>query len=823
MPVQVDVALPLSLDTVYTYLLPDALEEFVHVGSLAVVPVRQRLMSGVVTARTHTHFAEEDKYKYVRDLAVVEPVASREILALTQWMANYYVCGWGEVLRAALPAGLWPEEVLLIALKTDSPDAWKGLPTELRDYLVRHRQATFRGLRHAGLRITHGMLRRAGRAGAVMLRRTLRGPKVKVLRAKYVQIAPPFRSISGLKDLRQQVRGPKQKAIFDALLACFEAGEEEPLLRDVLVRADAARSSVDSLVGKGMLLLMEREIIRKPAALERAPQTRSIPPDYHPSQKTALHALQQAVTAGQFRTFLLHGVTGSGKTEVYMAALNTVLERGKAGLVLVPEIALTPQTVARFRARFGDKVAVIHSRMSYGERFDAWRHIQIGRYSVVVGPRSAILAPLSNIGLIVVDEEHESSYKQQDPAPRYHARDVAVKRAQMEHAVCVLGSATPSLESLGNALDGKYTLLSMKERVPVPGYAAAPLPNVRIIDLGHERKNNLLAGTLSMPLIQAVRERLAREEQIIILQNRRGFAPIYECQLCGFVPQCPNCSVSQTYHKATGDLRCHYCGHRESPSSQCPKCTGHDFGILGSGTQRIEEDLADHFPEARIARMDLDTTRGKDAHYTILGSFGRGEADILVGTQMVAKGLDFERVTLVGVINSDLGLRLPDFRSEERTFQLLMQVAGRAGRAALRGEVLLQTRQPHHEVYQHLVRHDFEGFAAILMQQRAALRYPPYSRVVGIEFKGHHKKTTAALAHKWHASLSKRLPKEVAVLGPEAAFVARVKNQYRYQILIKAPKRYQGLQNDLRAVTRDAGTPAYGYRVGISVDSGGLY
>ena len=823
MPVQVDVALPLPLDTVYTYLVPDALEELVQVGSLVVVPVRQRALSGVVTSRADTRFPAEDQYKYVLDVAEAEPVASRELLDLTRWISDYYVCGWGEVLRAALPSGLEHREVLHISLGADSLAEWKGLPLELRDYLRIHGPVTAHRLKYAGIRVSSATLRRAERAGAISISRTIEGTKVRALRARHIQIAPPFCSIGALKDLRPQVRGPKQKAILDVLIAYLEVGNEEPLLRNVLTQAEAAVSSVNSLVRKGVLSLVEREVIREPAMLESTSETRSTAPAYHPAQKAALNSLRQAVATGAFKTFLLHGVTGSGKTEVYMSALDAVLRRGLTGLVLVPEIALTPQTVARFRARFGDQVAVMHSRMSGGERLDVWRQIREGRYNMVVGPRSAIFAPLTRIGLVVVDEEHDSSYKQQDPAPRYHARDVAVIRAQMTQAVCVLGSATPSLESLGNVQSGKYALLVMKDRVPVPGYAAAPLPDVRIIDLGLEGKDSQLTGALSIPLKEAVEERLAKKEQVILLQNRRGYAPIYECQLCGFVPQCHNCSVSMTYHKATGELRCHYCGQRRSIDFKCPRCAGSDFGILGSGTQRIEEDLDEHFPDATIARMDLDTTRGKDAHHTILNTFGRGKADILVGTQMVAKGLDFERVTLVGVINSDLGLQLPDFRSEERTFQLLMQVAGRAGRAALRGEVLLQTRQPLHAVYQHLVRHDFEGFAAQMMQQRAALMYPPFGRVVSIEFKGREREKTATLARKWRGHLSERLPKEVAVLGPESALVARVKGQFRYHIMIKAPKRYRTLQKDLRAVARSAGKPTAGYRVGISVDSGGIY
>ncbi|HYG69777.1 MAG TPA: primosomal protein N', partial [Anaeromyxobacteraceae bacterium] len=416
----------------------------------------------------------------------------------------------------------------------------------------------------------------------------------------------------------------------------------------------------------------------------------------HPAQAAALGEIEGALAAGRPRTFLLHGVTGSGKTEVYIRAIRAALAQGKTALVLVPEIALTPQTVRRFRAHFGDRVAVLHSRMSDGERYDAWRAIRDGRYPIVIGPRSAVFAPLENLGLVVVDEEHEASYKQFDPAPRYHARDVAVMRAHRAGAVCVLGSATPSLESLANAKAAKYRLLKMPERVPVRGKQPAPLPPVRVVDLAREKEVRRLKGALSHDLRNAIRARLDRREQVILLQNRRGYAPVLTCDDCGFTPHCRDCAVSLTVHKPRRQLRCHYCGWTERQPDACPKCGSGALALLGAGTQRVEEELAEAFPEARVLRMDLDTTARRGAHRRLLDAFGSGEADVLLGTQMVAKGLDFPRVTLVGVVNADTGMLLPDFRAAERTFQLLAQVAGRAGRRDLPGEVILQTRNPGH-------------------------------------------------------------------------------------------------------------------------------
>ena len=415
------------------------------------------------------------------------------------------------------------------------------------------------------------------------------------------------------------------------------------------------------------------------------------------------------------------------------------------------------------------------------------------------------------------------SYKQQNPAPRYHARDVAVMRAKRAGILCILGSATPAMESLGNARSGKYKLVRMPERIPVPGYSAAPLPRIWLVDMTLERKNNRDIGTMSTRLKDGIRIRLANQEQVILLQNRRGFAPVYQCQDCGFVPECRDCSVSMTYHKVYRELRCHYCGVSRMPLYICTACGSTKFLELGAGTQRIEEELVMHFPGTRILRMDLDSTRRKYAHHDILDAFGRGEADILVGTQMIAKGLDFSRVSLVGVVNSDIGLHLPDFRSEERTFQLLMQVAGRAGRAELRGEVILQTRQPTHMVYEHLIHHDYDRFAAQMLDARALLSYPPYGRIVGLRFKGPDDHRTSELAKTWHTLLTHLLPDTIDTLGPEAAHVPRVKKHYRYNIMLKAPSNYPKLQHNLRAVARQAGRPPEGYTVAVNVDAFSIF
>ena len=639
--------------------------------------------------------------------------------------------------------------------------------------------------------------------------------------AAHLRFAPPFRRAGAAAELKEQLRGIKQRAVIDALAALAAEGEDEPPQRTVMDRADASYSTVGSLVEKGMVEQVEREVMRSP--LDDLPDPGAPPAfDLHPGQQHALDALTRALDAERYATFLLHGVTGSGKTEVYIRALKRAVAQGRTGIILVPEIALTPQTVQRFRAPFGDRIAVLHSQMSAGERFDAWRALRDGRRSIAIGPRSAILAPLERLGLIVVDEEHEGSYKQFDPAPRYHARDVAVMRAHQAGAVCVLGSATPSLESVMNARWGKYTRLPMPERVPKADGTTATLPTVQIVDLTLEHKKHRLEGALSADLRAAIAARLRRREQVILLQNRRGYAPVIECEDCGWSPRCGACSVTLTYHKPRHRLRCHYCGWTTALPRACPTCASGDLTQLGTGTQRVEEELADLFPDATVLRMDRDTTGRKHAHHRILRRFEH-EGDVLLGTQMVAKGLDFGRVTLVGVVNADTGLLLPDFRAEERTVQLLMQVAGRAGRAERSGEVLLQTRNPAHPALLSVCAHDFGGFVKGALAERKLLGYPPFGRLASVEVRGPKRARAERLAETWAHALRQHAGASTEVLGPEPAFIARVKRQYRFRTILKSRQAQGALQQTLRRTHAALGTPPRGYHVSLDVDAMGLF
>ena len=824
---RVRVALPLPLDEAYSYAVPPALADGLTVGSRVVVPFGTRVLTGVVVGVDDEGApAAADAPAALRDVLDVlddGAAATPDLLRLTRWVADYYVCGWGEALRAALPAGLDVATEHRLR-RTDAPaDPALRFDRRLGPALAAldaHPDLTLAGLRQRVPHATLALARRLERAGLVALDSGLADTRVAPKTETAIRLAPPFRSAHAVRDAAQQLRGAKQRAVLEALGAFAEEGVEAPAQPALLARAGATTASLHPLVAAGLAERFTREVRRRAAYADGVGVADARP--LHPAQTAALGALTDALRAGAFRPFLLHGVTGSGKTEVYIAALKEALALGRTGIVLVPEIGLTPQTVRRFRAHFGDRIAVLHSRMSLGERYDAWRDLREGRYPVVIGPRSALFAPLENVGLVVVDEEHEASYKQFDPAPRYHARDVAVVRARMANAVCVLGSATPSLESWQNARAGKYALLSMPERVPLPGGALAQLPPVRVVDLAKEHKKHQLDGALSKPLVEAIRARLTKGEGIILLQNRRGYAPVLECASCGWTPFCRDCAVPLTYHKARGHLRCHYCGRAERRPPACPTCGAADLTLLGVGTQRVEEELADRFPGVRVARMDLDTTGLKDAHHTILDRFGRGDADVLLGTQMVAKGLDFARVTLVGVVNADAGLLLPDFRAEERVFQLLTQVGGRAGRAEAPGEVVLQTRRPESRALTFARRHDFEGFAEAELAERAEHSWPPFGRVVGVEFRGYAEDATRTLAGRWTDALREVAGDAYRVLGPNPASVARVQRLYRFQTVVVVPAGAPPVQPVLRKTLAAVPTPAR-TRVVVDVDAVGLY
>jgi primosomal protein N' (replication factor Y) len=713
--VLVSIALPLPLFRNFTYEVDDAQRDRARVGMRAVVPFRNRREIGIIVAVDEP--APGVVAKRVTALPDTEPVMNADMLALCQFISEYYIVPLGLAIRTALPAAL----------------------------------------------SSH----------------TTPEPSRKTRRVATIRMDIP----SLMHRDRVFTRAPKQRAFFELLETL---GGRAPV--DHLVeKLGCSASVVNGLVTRGYIDIDDEVVSRDPFAW-RAVQA---PARHNPSDAQA-EAIERLAAGTPGEVFLLHGVTGSGKTLVYIELLRrVVLEEGKTAIVLVPEIALTPQTVDRFRAVFGDKIAVLHSALSDGERYDEWLALKSGRKQIAVGARSAIFAPLENLGAIVVDEEHESSYKQGEN-PRYHAREVAIVRARQEGAVVVLGSATPSLESWVNAHD-KYTLLTLPQRV-----GGAKLPKVEVVDrrektstgAGKWDEGGWLRLVVSEELEDALADRLQKKEQSILLLNRRGYSAFVQCAECGDVATCPNCSISLTLHRTPEKLVCHYCQHTEPPRTTCPRCSGQVLKQRGLGTQQVERLLADRFPAANIARMDVDTTSGKWAHAEILDRVASGEVDILLGTQMIAKGLDFPNVTLVGVIDADIGINLPDFRASERCFQLLSQVAGRAGRGAKGGRVLIQTRVPGHHAVRCAVEHDYHGFVKQEFEGRTVPSYPPNVRIANIVFSGTTEAATAnlaAVATTWlHGLLRKRPMPGITIIGPAPCPVERIKNRWRWHILVKA-------------------------------------
>jgi primosomal protein N' (replication factor Y) len=828
-PLYADIALPVPVDKTFTYIVPPELHDAVKLGCRALVPFGRKYSTGIIVKLSSE--TTIPNLKPIRDILDAEPTFSEEMLKLTSWIAEYYFTSWGEVLKAAAPGGFAAESKRIVRLlKRETEPETAGGSVEKKkspqghavlDALSKSGALSVRHLqRRLRLKGIHAVLNRMVNDGLVVIEEELPLPRAKPRVEKFLRLSQAALRRTK-EELITSVNGKKQQEILGVLLR-LTAGDGQPIpMTTVLRESRASLSSLASLEAKGLLEVELKEVPRKVEFTYTEPRQEFTLNRY---QLQALTEIERAIAAARYQTFLLHGVTGSGKTQVYIEAIDEVLKRGRSAIVLVPEISLTPQMVYRFRNRFGETVAVFHSRMSAAERYDAWRRARMGTYNIVIGPRSAVFAPLKNLGLIVVDEEQEATYKQFDAAPRYNARDVAIIRATYCHGVVILGSATPSVESYHNARSGKYRLLELPERVD-----KAKMPAIEIVDMVRERKEvyaeardalpkeervqliRFQVSSISRLLRKKIDDRLAKKEGVILLQNRRGFAPFLECPDCGYVEMCDQCAVTLTYHLTKRILRCHYCGFVKDPPSVCPRCRGVDFKYRGFGTQRVEEELTRLFPSSKVLRMDLDTTTRKGSHDRLLKKFSEEENAILLGTQMVAKGLDFSKVTLVGVISADTQLLLPDFRSSERTFQLLAQVAGRAGRRELAGEVIIQTLQPTHYSIRHVVQHDFNSFYEEELQFREELDYPPFSHIILVEFKGGNEKEVARHADRFAQSL-RRTNSHMVILGPAPAALSKLRGQYRWHILVKDLKSkdisgriaHEALRNALRSYQTSA-------------------
>lgn len=822
-----------GLEKTLHYRVPDPLRGLVEPGQRVSVPLGNRSVEGLVLCFVDR--PEVQEIKDVRGLIDEIPILGQDLLQLGLWMADRYMCPPGEVFRTIIPPGVRRDGrrvVSLVEAAAQGSDGVQGKAFEAEGWQVRgrrfdeveqrlldalHREGRIEIRRLGKIMVDPGWppalenLKRLGLVRVDTVYEERQKPKlIRVLELAQDELA----AASALEDLGKAA--PKQAA---ALRRAIEAGA--PLTAgDFSRKAGVSPDALRALVRKGLLRERVVEESRDPFAGRDFGS--SLAKTLTGEQRAALEDIRARLTRREPGTILLHGVTGSGKTEVYLQAISEVLAEGGQALVIVPEISLTPQMIERFKSRFGDQVAVLHSRLGEGERYDEWRRIRSGRVSIAVGARSAVFAPFERLKLIVLDEEHENTYKQQE-APRYQAREVAEERARAQGELLVLGSATPSVETYTRALRGDIGLRRLTSRID-----SRPLPAVEVVDLREELASGN-RGIFSRLLRGKLAERLSRGEQSILFLNRRGYSTFVLCRSCGHVMKCPHCEVSLTYHFADAGLQCHYCGHREKSPELCPSCGSKYIRYFGAGTERVEEEFKKIFPKSRVLRMDVDTTRRKGSHEEILARFGRGEAGVLIGTQMVAKGLDFGRVTLVGVIAADTSLNFPDFRSGERTFQLLTQVAGRAGRGEVPGEVVIQTYNPDHYSILAARNHDFEAFYNQEIQIRRELGYPPFAQLVNILIWGKSEEAVADVAGRLGQALpgaSRALREasgdgapgetsdepvrresggrpswESAVIGPSPAPLAKLKGNYRWQVAVRGPD-LEGLKAQVAGALR---------------------
>jgi primosomal protein N' (replication factor Y) len=781
-----DVSLPVPLDQSFTYRLPETLRHRIQPGCRVLVPFGTRKLTGVVV-KLHDQ-PPEGPLKEVLRLVDEEPVLDAELLALGSWISQYYCAPLGEVLRSMTPLSGEVRKSKLYFLTDSGRDAARQLVMGASEedsavqvlQLLEARPLSASYLEKK-LPTAAKVIRSLEKKGFIEIenlqaqRDPLRASATR-LRASWLAVAPD--------DIKLTKRERELHAFLELHPGTHNLAELEA---SVTGASQAARS-----LARRKLITLEPESPTGVFASEGPPRT------LNPHQLQAYQQIEAALRSEKFQTFLLQGVTGSGKTEVYLKSIDACLALGRSALLLVPEIALTPAVAGDFFHRFGDRVAILHSAFHDAERAEQWRRIRAGLATVVVGTRSGVFAPVRNLGLVVIDEEHDQSYKQQE-TPRYNGRDVAIVRAQGAGAVAILGSATPSLESRYNAQRGKYTLLSLPERIE-----KRPMPDVEVIDMRQEFLETRKLATFSRRLVDMITERLEKGEQTMLLLNRRGFSSFVACRACGEKMECVNCAVTLTYHRRDRRMLCHYCNYAQKVPTVCPKCGSEYLNFIGTGSEKVEEELHRDFPTARIARMDRDTVSGKRHFETILHGFREGDSDILVGTQMIAKGHDIPNVTLVGVVSADVGLGLPDFRAAERTFQLLTQAAGRAGRGDLPGIVLIQTINPEHYAIRYASEQNYDGFYEKEIQFRKLMRYPPFAALANILVRSQKQEDALAMSTELGQMLDPA-PEGLKILGPAEAPVPKLKSEFRYQLLIKAidRKRLNETLRELRRFTQE--------------------
>lgn len=762
-----EVALPVPVDRVFTYELPLTLRHRVRAGCRVVAPFGSRKLTGVVV-RTHNVQPVKESRELL-SLRDEEPVLDADLIALAQWIAEYYCAPIGEVMKGMLPLSGETRRSTIYSLTQAGRDVARQLiirPDSDPSFRILAALADReRPVESLKIENAKTLMRALIKRGWVVAedKEANRDP----LRAPAERLAAEFRT--------RPAEGVKLKKAEREVIAFLELHPGPHNLAELSKTVKNASEAARSLARRELIHLAV-EGLAVPAGYDRPT------PRLNLHQQAAFEAIQSAIRVPEFKAFLLQGVTGSGKTEVYLSAIEAALAAGRNALLLVPEIALTPAVAGQFFQRFGRQVAILHSAFNDSERADQWRRIRNGQARVVVGTRSGVFAPVQNLGLVIVDEEHDGSYKQQE-TPRYHGRDVAIVRARNANAIVILGSATPSIETRYNADQRRYTMLELPERI-----AKRPMPKVQVIDMRAEFLETKRQSTFSRALLEEMEARLKNGEQTILLLNRRGFSSFMVCRQCGERMLCENCSVVLTLHRRDRRMLCHMCGFAEKVPAACPKCGSDQIQFLGTGSERVEDELHQHLPTARIARLDRDSASAKGAFENILYTFRSGDIDILVGTQMIAKGHDIPNVTLVGVVLADIGLSIPDFRAAERTFQLLTQAAGRAGRGTTPGHVVIQTLNPDHYAIRFAAEQDYEGFFRKEMEFRKYLRYPPFAACANIIIRAEKQEDALRLSSELGFVLNPA-PPGVRVMGPAEANVLRVRNEFRYQIFLKASRR----------------------------------
>lgn len=831
-----NIAFPLSVDQVFTYGVPPQMEAVLQPGTRVLAPFRGTNQEGVVVERLDETDLAPNIVKNISSCLEETPTFSTDLLALTKWMAEYYVCSWGIALFCAVPAAVRTQKEQKVRLLPGAPTPRGKIQKALVALLEAEGELSLNqiarrvGISYQNLRPKITVLQEKG----ILSLDVTHKPKANTQLTSVATLTLPSTDIEVEIDrLRGEVEGSEDSsgprsgrrryvaAAKHAEILQLLLDEGAPLATaDLTKRVNTSISLLRTLERRGFLHITRAQAVRNPLSSEPiaatqplhlnsaqsmalaeiqnrlVPQTMDASVETHPHDGTLQPTSVAFPATERSPTFLLHGVTGSGKTEVYMQAMTEVLRNGKSAIVLVPEISLTPQTASRFVGRFGERVALLHSRLSDGERYDQWHRIQKGEADIVIGPRSAVFAPVKELGMLIIDEEHSDSYKS-DIVPRYHAREVAQKRGELANCPVLLGSATPSLESFHRAKNGRYRLLSLPDRV-----LDRKMPEVHIVDMRTELKKGNRT-IFSDVLRSSIEERLDRQEQIILFLNRRGHSTYVFCRTCGYVERCENCSISLTFHFETKRLVCHHCGAKRPTHPTCPQCSSPAIRYFGLGTEAVEQEVQKTFPHARVKRFDADSTARKNAHQQILETFEQQQIDILIGTQMVSKGLDFPNVTLVGVIAADTSLNLPDFRASEQTFSLLTQVAGRSGRAELEGKVILQTYMPEHYCIAAAQKHDYLGFYAQEVEARGALRYPPFSHVGTLLLRGRDEKQVEEAAHAVRDQLQVWLTDQtptaqldekeddvgetaVEILGPAPAPLSKIEGKFRWHFLLRS-------------------------------------